>query len=350
MSDATTAILAASGPHQLFGPLDGDDADARVRELKRSYNAMAKSVHPDVCDDERAEEAFKRLTKLFNVARKAVRAGTYGTVAAPAVDDVRVQTRNGVYVVDGGLVAGATCDLYRVHSDEEWPGVMKVVRNPRDGDLVANEARSLKAIREATPEYLRNYVPEYVDSFGWREPGKQPRQAVVLGELGGFYTLAQVRERYPEGIDPKDAAWMLRRVFMALGVAHAAGRVHGAVLPEHVMIHPTMHGVVPVDWKHSVEIGDPLVAVPPGSRGRYTADALERRPAVPGLDLAMAAQCVADLLDWDATPRPMRAFLNGCRMDTMRRAPQDAFALVDEYTDVIERMWGPRKYRPFSMA
>ena len=31
---------------------------------------------------------------------------------------------------------------------------------------------------------------------------------------------------------------MWRRLLVAVGAAHRAGVIHGAVLPEHVMIHP----------------------------------------------------------------------------------------------------------------
>ena len=54
------------------------------------------------------------------------------------------------------------------------------------------------------------------------------------------------------GVDPRDAAWMWRRLLVALGFAHRAGVLHGAVLPEHVLIHPGEHGLVLVDWCYSV--------------------------------------------------------------------------------------------------
>jgi hypothetical protein len=58
------------------------------------------------------------------------------------------------------------------------------------------------------------------------------RRANVIGRLTGFRTLAQVRAAYPRGVDPRDAAWMWRRLLVAVGAAHRAGVIHGAVLPE----------------------------------------------------------------------------------------------------------------------
>ena len=78
------------------------------------------------------------------------------------------------------------------------------------------------------------------------------RHANLIGALGGFRSLAEVRSAFPAGLDPRDAAWMWRRLLVAIGAAHRAGVIHGAVLPEHVLIHPAEHGLVLVDWCYSV--------------------------------------------------------------------------------------------------
>jgi hypothetical protein len=58
------------------------------------------------------------------------------------------------------------------------------------------------------------------------------RHANLIGRLTGFHSLAEVRAAFPAGIDPQDAAWMWRRLLVAVGAAHRAGVIHGAVLPE----------------------------------------------------------------------------------------------------------------------
>ena len=54
---------------------------------------------------------------------------------------------------------------------------------------------------------------------------------------------------------------MWRRLLVGLGWAHRAGVVHGAVLPEHVLIHPAEHGLVLVDWCYSVAPGERIPAL-----------------------------------------------------------------------------------------
>ena len=73
-------------------------------------------------------------------------------------------------------------------------------------------------------------------------------------------SLAQVHAAYPRGLDPRDAAWMWRRLLVALGTVHAAGVVHGAVLPDHVLIHPDLHDTL-IGWV----IQDQVSAKHPGA-------------------------------------------------------------------------------------
>ena len=76
-------------------------------------------------------------------------------------------------------------------------------------------------------------VPELRDSFTYRDQSSGADHVVnVLDHPQGMVSLAAVRSAYPDGLDPRDVAWMWRRLLVALGVAHRAGLVHGAVLPD----------------------------------------------------------------------------------------------------------------------
>jgi hypothetical protein len=41
--------------------------------------------------------------------------------------------------------------------------------------------------------------------------------------------------------------------------------------------------------------------------------------------------------------------LRGCTLACLAHRPRDAWALKDEFTDLIERLWGPRTFRPFAL-
>jgi hypothetical protein len=141
---------------------------------------------------------------------------------------------------------------------------------------------------------------------------------------------------------------MWRRLLTALGWAHEAGVVHGAVLPEHVLIHPAEHGVVLVDWCYAVAPGQPLTAVVAAHRDRYPPEALARRPVSPATDIYLATVTVQRLVG-RRMPAPMRRFVAGCLYDAPRMRPQHAWQLLAELDDLLGHLYGPRRFRPFTL-
>lgn len=249
---------------------------------------------------------------------------------------------------------GDLADLYEVH---DAPGgahptgdrLAKVPREPADNDLMAREAQALRTIEDrGDPRYLA-YVPRLVGSFPARDAATGVERRInVLGAVPGLRSLDEVREAYPDGVDGRDAAWMWRRLLVALGLAHRAGVVHGAVLPRHVLIEPDAHGLVLVDWCFSVTGAGSVPALVPGHEDWYPPEVTARRPAGPGTDLAMAARCMTWLMA-DRAPRELRAFAAGCQLPSPAARPDDAWRLLGELDEVLERCYGPRTFRPFTL-
>ncbi|MFD0822454.1 serine/threonine protein kinase, partial [Micromonospora zhanjiangensis] len=140
-----------------------------------------------------------------------------------------------------------------------------------------------------------------------------------------------------------------RRLLVALGLAHRAGVVHGAVLPDHVLIEPDDHGLVLVDWCYAAVHPDGTVpALVPAYAHWYPPEVPQRRPVGPGTDLAMAARCMTALMA-DRAPRALWAFATGCSAARLAARPDDAWRLLGELDDLLERLYGPRTFRPFHL-
>src|SRR5690606_6533500 len=114
----------------------------------------------------------------------------------------------------------------------------------------------------------------------------------------------------------RDAAWMWRRLLVGIGFAHRTGVLHGAVLPDHVMIHPEDHGLVLVGWCHSVTAPDGHDGAWPSGRvpamvdryaDMYPPEVPQRLPASPATDVFMATRCMTRLMG-DRAPRALRLF------------------------------------------
>lgn len=318
--DAIRLVATARGDADLFGT----DAPAR------RYRELVTALHPD-----RLGAVDPGVRAAATDALMAVTARWRGGRGAELGD----------YALRRIAYAGDLADLYDVGRDR----LLKLPRNPADNDLMAREARALRRIAErGDPRHLP-YVPRLVDHLPARDPATGAERLVnVVAAAPGLHSLDEVRRAYPDGLDPRDAAWMWRRLLVALGLAHRAGVVHGAVLPRHVLIEPDAHGVVLVDWCFAVVGEGAVPALVPGHEDWYPAEVTARRPAGPGTDLAMAARCMTWLMAGRA-PRELRAFAAGCTRPKLAARPDDAWRLLGELDEVLDRLFGPRTFRPFTL-
>lgn len=324
-------MASAQRPEDIFGR-DPSKAPAEYRRL-------AKLCHPDIAGGD--GRLFQDLSKWWAKAQERIDRGIYGT-AEPSVM-ATIKTRKREYEILRQIAKGEIANVYLCRWSGEQ-GILKVLRNPRDNDMMAREAESLTLFGAAP---LR-YVPRLVEKMVYQGPDKVRRPTHVLGLEtdfpGNWRTLRQVREAYPKGLDPQDMAWMWRRLLDALWNVHSKGRVHGAIGLDHVLIHPSMHGLTLVGWGCSGQVGDPI-------RVTSTTTMLPPRAEVmvPGLDLWMAADSMGVLLMGAEVPKSIRAYLRGCRPLHPKHWPDDAGILLEEFDHIIEDLYGPRRFRPFVM-
>jgi hypothetical protein len=89
----------------------------------------------------------------------------------------------------------------------------------------------------------------------------------------------------------------------------------------------------------------------------YPPEVFDKQPPLPGLDIFMGARCMVYLLGGDpltgelppTVPKAMVSFFRGCLLPAPHHRPQQAWNLLNDFTQLIERLWGPRTFRPFAM-
>mgnify|MGYP004491256709 CR=1 FL=1 len=292
-------------------------------ELRTPYKTLLKIVHPDVVPPEQRAAATRAAAKLTRLH------GREGTLT----------TRRGSYRLGGVVARGDLADLTALDDDK----LLKLARRPADNDLVRAEATALATLdRDGDPRH-RAYAPRLIERFVHEDGAGVRREALVLERLDGFVPLTGMAGR----LDPRDVAWMWRRLLTGLGWAHRAGLVHGAVLPEHVLIHPEQHGVALVDWCYSVAPGEPIRAIVARYRAAYPSEVVSKRPATAATDIHLATGLMLSLIK--DPPAAMRRFAAGCRFDAPRMRPQDAWQLLAEFDELLEDLYGPRKFRHFTV-
>jgi serine/threonine protein kinase len=346
MRSPLVLIDTTTDPITLFG--------ADPIEAKRIYRRLAREAHPDSPHGD--GPIFAKLSRLWDEYN------------GKTVEYFTMSTKKRSYVVSGGVMTeGDTAKLYQgVYLDgasgDEVQCVLKMPRLAKDNDLMEAEARALRTLITGEEQY-RPFVPKLIESFRHRSKvGKIERRINVMNHLNGFYTLTEVMDAHSQlsvlspngtrktyqGLDPRDVAWIWRRALIAIAFAHDNDIVHGAVFPEHILIHPQKHGLVLVDWCYSVERGTPIHAIVERYRGRYPVEVLNSAPATEATDIHMLSETMLRL-GGIQTPRQIRAFVRGCTLSSELQRPHNAWKLLAEYEELIERLWGPKKFRPFVM-
>ena len=331
--EAVAAIGGASTYDELLAacaPLVDSGPGAAGGAAGHTYRMLVKVVHPDVAPAGRgpaATVAFARLAELWGER-----------------DGRLVTTKRATYRVGGVVAAG---DIASLHAVDGEAALLKLPRQPGDNDLLEAEATALTRLAAEGEPKFRAYAPRLLESFTHEDAGRARRTANVITRQRGFVSLADVQTAYPGGLDPRDVAWMWRRLLTGLGWAHRAGLVHGAVLPEHVLIHPAEHGLVLVDWCYAVPAGTPIPALVARHRAAYPPEVTAKRPATAATDIFMATGLMLRLIR--NPPEPLRRFARGCRYDHPRMRPQDAWHLLGELDELLGDLYGPRRFRAFAM-
>lgn len=203
--------------------------------------------------------------------------------------------------------------------------VRKMANDVDSEQLLMAEAITLGTLKEKLDDKYLPFLPELVSVSS--ELGA--RWATTFSWLDGFYSLAQVHEKFP-ALEPRDAAWMFRRLLYILAAAHEAGVAHGDPSLHHVMIHPEKHGLVLLDWS---------VACPEGDTDDFR------------IDLGDAATTMILLLGGTddelpaALPRQYHAYFGALAKGSVI----EASVALTAFDDLITHLYGKRTFRPFSM-
>ena len=287
---------------------------------------------------------------------------------------VVVGTPTRLYTVTDLLAKDDLCNVYRCTykaDGQEWEGMFRVARQSNDNDLVQNEARILYHF-QADDHYdeFRAFLPLAMESFIYRDSGTYRQTQVNILSLHHqiaspreLYTFEEVHSYYRNGIHPKDVAWMWRRLLNVLGYVHRSGVVHAAVLPSYILIEPKDHKLALTGWSFAARsnpVAENLKAISMGYERWYPPEVHQKTPPTPALDLCLAARSALYLIGIDPlgplndTTAPMleielRQHFGRCLNEDPARRPQEAWILLQEFDEIIERLWGPRQFRLFTM-
>lgn len=328
LDDVEKLLNTATSPDDVFGT---DDPEKKYFELR-------VQIHPDKFLSDRhkalADKLTKRLATFWDSKHKPA-----ATITSP----------ERTYEVIKSLAAGEFSDVHICKSDI----LVKIAKGRKYNNKFQNEIDLLKKLnKRASGNSFEVYFPKILETFSVKEPGRAVRNATAFKNRPHVYTLEQVREKYKSGVHIKDMAWMVNRLFSALGFAHQVGIVHGAVLPNHVLIDTKDHSALIVGWTQAVSMPGRIKSISSKYESWYPEEVIQKRDCGPQTDIYMAARCAMYLLGIEEPsklPPKFRGFFKACLMPQKAMRPDDAWEVHDDFGEILASLFGPRKFRKFVM-
>jgi serine/threonine protein kinase len=347
-------VMRSRTPEDLFGPLEAVTLDERLEALHRQFIDMSKVLHPDRVRDSGAAEAMARLTELRNQARDRLQANDYGKPSPVTIK------AGHLYEEVQPLADGDLCDVYSgvVRQSKPKPVVLKVVRAPKNADLMDAEARTLKHLWDPAREHgdhFTKYLPRLIETTTLAVRG-QKRRTNILGRHVKRVPLQMVIDAYPNGVDPRDMAWMFRRTLEILTWVHRQGVIHGAVTPAHLLLNTENHSIRLIDWCYSARRGQKIPAMPMQYEGYYPMEVRMGQPAMPTVDIYMAAAIAEKLLRGtpglmmpSTVPLAIVRLLSLCQQPAPQARYQDAWEVYQEFDTILRKLYGKPLFRKFTI-
>lgn len=324
-------ILFTKPPKEIFG----DDIEKTRRELE-------VHCHPDkhIGEEVRAKNLFTRIAALADSAQKPV---------------VKLKSPKREYSLHSLMVAGDVADIYAASGGGK-DYIVKISRLPNTEKLLDVEKQVMTDIFSAADDTsYSKYFPLFVESFPIKD--KFAKRANVFIQDPGFYTLEAVLKRHPLGLDSRHLAWIIKRVLVGLGFAHRQNWVHGAALPNHIMISPASHGANIVGWGQAVRPGQRVTVASKKYMDWYPAEVIKKLPVSPATDIYTAVKCLAMLAGGDGAkgifpetvPVQLRRFFRSCLLESQKARPDDAWKLHDELSELLQSMYGAPRFVKLAM-
>ncbi len=244
------------------------------------------------------------------------------------------------YALLGRLAVGQLSDVFLAARDGRLSErvVIHFPRSEEDQPRLRRQDEVLAAIERApaqgAPHFTR-LLPQRV-ALGIGRLGLEgqdgERFASAFRWRSGFvHSGLEVQAAHRGGIAPEHAVWMWKRLLELLGFVHAAGHFHGAIAPEHLLVHARDHGVVLCGWSSAGKLGD-------GTAAR---------------DLSLTAQTLSVLLGGNtdgppsSTPEPLATLLSAYARG--EGEPIGAWTLAERVQSAATSVFGPPRFVRFDM-
>ncbi len=260
------------------------------------------------------------------------------TASLPS-DGQIIRCRAQRYRVQAALGGGANAELLLAETVSATPErvSLKLARSEAGSTVLHREESVLNALQALDGPGAAYFTRRLPQAAGVGKIDGSGKTVLVQRAPTGYWgSLSRVLHNFPQGIDPRHAVWIWRRMLEVLGFIHAHGWAHGRLSPDHLLVQPRDHGVLIIGWsgaKHGSE------------------------PALRGRDLAQTAWTIRALLhggDDDleptipaALPAPLAALIRRASEDRAWCTQNGAQGIDDLLRRAAREAFGAPQFVPF---
>lgn len=378
LKEADSLIQSASIPQDLFGHLSANsNSPEELDRIQKVFRKLTKLVHPDVCKNKNASVLFDKLDKLRNEAEKLVTGEKdkllteHGVLLKP----VSFKSLHFAYTLTRQIAKGGTCSIFEGVAKDRLNNMVHVIsrvaRSHKDSDLMDREAKAYALMNAKLKEMTARggegedaakrfswKIPYFVESIKLKE-GPSTKTVNVFSRLedfcDGWYSVKDIHRQYVDGVDIRIMGFIFNRMLEALTFIHACGVVHGAVTPNHIMIHAKSHVGNLIDFSSSCHSGTSTL---PFVDKRWTdllpPEVLKDKRAFASSDVYMLAMSMVYLTGgrshaWETKYEPIRQVLSHC-LQPNRAKRLTAQAAYDKFQQALRSVFGPPKFVELQMT
>ena len=219
--------------------------------------------------------------------------------------------------------------------------ILKITRSPKT-KLTAEREFVKATYNDTESPKLHHYYDNLIDSFTLPD-GRSCDVFPIDPDLVG---LEQLKEKFPNGIDPKHIAWIFKRILSGVGFAHKVGFLHCGILPSHILICPKDHGALFVGLNNAMKIGEKMTSISPKYENMYPPEVLKKEEQDKSLDIYMAAKtCIWLLGDRLGEERKLKIFLEGLTLPNPKRRIDDAWGVHWHWDELLRKVFGEPKFQ-----
>lgn len=299
----------------------GDLFEEDEKKIREKYRELVKQVHPDVCSDPRAPEAFENLQHLYNRALNCIRLGCWDEkdVLRLPGKDKKIH-----YLHSKSFELGK-----RFVTDNQviWvfdSGKKQYLERFIHIELAYKDDRMAKVYSKKMP-----VVEEFTD------------QAVFLRRDPREFPMDLFLSAYRDRLTAKDIAWMISRMCDLLCFLNINKLVLNGVTPENLFINTDTHSIsIYGGWWYAAHIGEKMTGVSKAVFDIMPFSVRNTKLASPITDIESMRIMFQRICKGKELPEPFRKWLEAGSLDEPIRE-------YERWNETLDKSWGQRRFIEF---